>query len=159
MRIHAISALLLASAASLATAAPPREVPLKPTKDEIAGRVSYARRPAPVDRRTSEWTELASATPAKYAREFITIEGEYARLRIDAVKGRPMVEAVRVRFANGKQQTFRVGKRLGGKRSSHEIELGSARAIEHIVVVTDGGRGSYAVYGAARPAPSAVAIR
>lgn len=163
MRIPAISALLLASAASLAIAAPPPPSVPRPTptetKDEVHERVSYDGRRARLDRQTSEWTELASATPAKYGRVYITLDGAYARLRIEAIRGRPRVEAVRIRFANGTEKVVRVGKRLGGKRSSHDIELASARAIEHIVVVTDGGRGSYAVYGAMRPAPSAVATR
>jgi len=151
MRIHAISALILAIAPSLVSAAP--------AKDETAARVSYSGKQAPADR-TSEWVELASPTPAKYGREYITVEGPYARLRIEAIKGRPIVKAVKVRFTDGKEKVVRVYRTLGGKHSSHDVDLGGARAIEHIVVITDtDSRGTYAVYGAARPATSAVARR
>lgn len=143
MRTSAITALLLAGAASVVSAAPGT-----PPKQETAERVTYSadsKGPA----RTDDWVELASPTPARHGREFITVDGRYVQLRIDAHAGRPVVQSVRVVYADGTQRVVKVRRALAGKRATARIDLDPARAIAHVVVVTDWrSKGTYTVRGA-----------
>ena len=152
MKILAISGLLLAAVASVVSAAP--------SKDETAERVSYTD-DAPSKKSPTnpegDWVEIASPTPASHGREFITVDGRYAQLRLDAAKGRPVVRSVRIVYANGKDRVVRVGRRLAGKQKTAVVELSGAK-IEHIVVTTDArSRGSYTVTGV--PVSTGVATR
>ena len=152
MKILAISGLLLAAFASDVTAAP--------SKDETAERVSYTNDASSKRSATNpegEWVELASPTPVSHGREFITVDGRFAQLRIDAAKGRPIIKSVRIVYANGKDRVVRIGRTLSGKQRTAVVELSGAR-IEHIVVQTDTqSRGSYTVTGV--PVSNGVATR
>jgi hypothetical protein len=152
MKILAISGLLLAAFAQVVSAAP--------SKDETAERVSYtADAPAKKSPTNPEgnWVELASPTPARHGKEFITVDGRYAQLRIDAAKGRPKVKSVRIVYANGKDRVVRVGRTLKGKQKTAVVDLSGA-PIEHIVVETNPrAGGSYTVTGV--PVSSGVATR
>jgi hypothetical protein len=151
MKILAISGLLLAAFAPAVSAAP--------SKDETAERVSYTdasskRSPTNPD---GDWVELASPTPASHGREYITVDGRYTQLRLDAAKGRPVVKSVRIVYANGKDRVVRVGRTLAGKQKTAVVELSGAQ-IEHIVVQTDPrSKGSYTVTGV--PVSGGVATR
>src|SRR5688572_24226307 len=101
MKIIAISGLLLVGVVSVVSA--------EPAKTETAERVSYTTKET-AESRDDDWTELASPTPAKHGRTFITVEGRYTQLRIAPHKGRPIVKTVRVVYADGKQRTFKVKK-------------------------------------------------
>jgi hypothetical protein len=152
MKILAISGLLLAAFASDVSAAP--------SKDETAERVSYTS-DTPAKRSPTnpegEWVQLASPTPCKHGRTFITVDGRYAQLRVDAAKGRPLVQSVRIVYANGKDRVVRIGRTLAGKQKTAVVELSGA-LIEHIVVQTDArSRGSYTVTGV--PVSTGVATR
>lgn len=129
----AISSVFVAIAVSVASAAP--------AKDETAERVSYSDKVSSDDSSTG-WVELASPTPAKHGRTFIIVEGRYAQLRLDIHQGRPVVNSVKIVYADGKQ---RVVKLAAGKRSSL-IDLAGAATIDHIVVDADRrSKGTYTV--------------
>src|SRR5687768_4590051 len=100
----AISSLFLAIASSVVSAAP--------AKDETAERVSYTEQGAAKEDSPDGWVELASPTPAKHGRTYITVDGRYLQLRIDAK--RPVVKSVRIVYTDGKQRVVK----LRGKRSS-----------------------------------------
>ena len=150
MKILAISGLMLAVAASVVSAAP--------AKEETGERVSYSRE----RKRTSsppvrDWVEIASPTPASHGREYVTVDGRFGLLRIDAAKGRPNLRSVRVVYADGKQRIVRIERPLGGKHASAIIELSGA-PIDHLVINTVASSpGSYTVQGA--PVSSGVATR
>lgn len=140
MRSLAISGLLLALGASLVSAAP--------AKDETGERVSYSGERPVTSAPDAAWTELASPTPASHGREYITVEGRYSLLRLDAAKGRPVVKSVRVVYSDGKERVVRVERALGGKRASAVVELTGSQ-IDHVIVQTDPrSKGSYVVQGA-----------
>ena len=152
MKILAISGLLLAAFALPVSAAP--------SKDETAERVSYTSE-APAKKSPTnpegDWVELASPTPARHGKEFITVDGRYAQLRIDAAQGRPKIKSVRILYANGKERIVRVGRTLAGKQKTAVVDLSGA-PIEHIVVETNpSAGGKYTVTGV--PVSSGVATR
>jgi hypothetical protein len=151
MRSFAISGLILAAAASVVSAAP--------GKDETGERVSYSRERAQTSTATPEgaWVEIASATPASHGREYITVEGRFGLLRVDAATGRPVLKSVRVVYSDGKERVVRMERALGGKRATAIIQL-SGSLIDHVVVNTDPkSKGSYVVQGA--PVGGGVASR
>jgi hypothetical protein len=149
MKIPAISGLMLALASSAVTAAP--------AKEETAERVSYTREGEKRAAAPGDWVELASPTPASHGREFITVEGRFSQLRIDASKGRPMVKTVRVVYANGKQRVVRVQRSLAGNRPTALVDLDGSQ-VDHIVVDTDPHiKGMYTV--SAAPVSTGVATR
>ncbi len=138
----AITTLLFAASASVVAA--------EPSKTETAPRVSYTDKGADANAAPNGWIELASPTPAKHGRQYITVDedaGPFTLLRLDAAAGRPMVKAVRVLHTDGSGRLIRVEKRLDPKRPAY-VELRGARAIEHVVVITDGRSGSYTLHGA-----------
>ena len=138
MKTLAITSLLLAVASTVSAA---------PAKDETAERVSYNDRDKPSAAPADDWVELASPTPAKHGRTFITVDARYTQLKIDVHKGNPVLRTVRVVFADGKQRVVK----LKHKRSQ-VIDLGGARAIEHIVVASDSrSKGTYTVHAALQP--------
>ena len=128
MRILAISALMLAGAASFVSAAP--------AKEETGERVSYSGEKRATSHDDADWIELASPTPASHGREFITVEASYNLLRIDAHKGRPIVTSVKVVYDDGKTKTIRIGRVLGGKQPTAYVALTGAN-VHHIVVNTE----------------------
>lgn len=151
MRSLAISGVFLAAAFGVASAAP--------AKDETGERVSYSGRAKATSTATpdAEWVELASPTPASHGREYITVDGRYGLLKIDAAKGRPRVQSVRVVYTDGKEKVVRVGQVLGGKRATAIISLTGSQ-VDHVVVNTDrGSKGTYTVHGA--PVTTGVASR
>jgi hypothetical protein len=132
----------------------------QPKPEETSGRVSL-NETAPADqppRSPDDWVELASATPAKHGNEYVVVgkdQGGFARLRIDAAKGAVAVKSVTVELADGTSKTYRVNKRIDGKRKSVFVDLPTTSEIEHIVVSTDRrSAGEYAVFGSVEGAKS-----
>lgn len=129
---------------------------------ETTGRVSYKdteagdpppRAAAPRDDR---WIELADPTPTQHGKVYITVgasAGPFSRLRIDASKGRPRVNTVRVDFKHGPSRVFKVRTRLDRKRKpSVQVDLHGAREIRQIVVHGDPrSGGTYTVHGDTTP--------
>jgi hypothetical protein len=148
MKITAISGLLLALAAQVVSA--------EPAKQETAERVSYTGQKAKSQPPEGEWVELATPTPASHGREYITVDGKYAQIRLEATKGRPIVRTVRIDYRDGGHKFVRLDRVLQREKAA-TIDLKGAREVTAIVVDTDWqSRGMYAVHGAQ---PTDVATR
>ncbi len=145
MKTTLLSIVLLAGSAGLVSGAP--------AKKETTERVSYTEE----QRSEAGWVELASPTPAKHGREFITVDNRsFGKLRIDGNRGRTKVKSVIVHFASGKAREFRVGRFVDPKRSL-VVEV-PTEPIDHVVVVTHRYTGGlYTLHGA--PPQGAVASR
>jgi hypothetical protein len=140
MKITAISGLLLVVAAQVVSA--------EPTKEETAERVSYSGKKAKPPAPTEDWVELATPTPAAHGREYITVDGQYGQIKIEATKGRPLVRSVRIDYRNGKHKVVKLD-RLLGRGASTTIQIQGQHDITQIVVDTDWkSRGMYTVHGA-----------
>jgi hypothetical protein len=153
MRITAISGLLLASLSPVVSAAPDKpETPklVREDKAESGSRVRYTERDKPTVSASAvdgDWVELASPTPARHGREYISVDARYSHLRIDAHNGRPDVKRVRVVFKDD-SPTRDVRVSLGPSRTA-VIDLRGSKAIDHVVVISDPrSRGTYTVKGA-----------
>lgn len=141
-----------------------------PDDRESTARVSYTDqgepaqdtpRPAAAD----GWRELADPTPGKYGKVFISVDpdaGPFTRLRLDATKGRPRIERVRVDYKHGGSRMVRVAAKLDArKKKPTYVDLGGPRELAQIVVFTDRGSGGmYTVHATRRDiAAEAVAAR
>lgn len=75
--------------------------------------------------------------------------GNFGSLRVDAVSGRVVIRQVRVYFTDSTNKLYAVSKTLDAKRrKSTLIDLGSAKAIDRIVITTVGStRGEYMIFG------------
>ena len=142
MRIAALTSLLIAAAALHVSAAP--------VDDESTRQISYNDNKgsgAPAD----PWVELASATPASHAREFIMVGadmGTFSQLRITASEGSAGIQGVRVLFLGGVARRFEVNKLLGERERAAYVDLGGRQEIEQIVVESSPeSTGSYVVAG------------
>jgi len=154
MRITALSALLLAGATALVSAAP--------VDNETTERVSYTgktRRAAPATN-DDGWIEIASPTPASHGREFIEVDGDagpLVRLRIAGHKGRTIVQTVRIDFSDGKSRTVRLDQVVSKDKPAY-VDLRGPHRIERVIVATERApRAEYIVQG--EPAGGAVAHR
>ena len=95
MKITSLSALLLAGAFSLVSAAPDDK--------ETTERVSYTGKAKKDVPQADEdgWVELATPTPASHGREFIFIDAQTApleQIRVTAAAGRPIVRSLLIEY-------------------------------------------------------------
>jgi hypothetical protein len=155
MKTTALVLLLVAGSAD----ATPQSPSTKDPDHESTARVTYnekVKRPAASD----DWIQVGTPTPASHGREYITIDpdaGAFVRLRIDATAGRPIVRSVRLDFKDGKSRVVSVD-RIVEKSKPAYVDLGGAKQLERIVVVSEGSaKASYAVYAA--PNSGGVATR
>lgn len=149
MKILAISGLILVGATAVVTAAP--------AKEETAERVSHTREKEANAQDDRDWVELASPTQASHGRTFITVDGRYAQLRIDAHQGHPHVKTVRIVYADGKQRVVKINRALAGNRPTALVDVDPRGAIDHVVIETD--RRSKATYTVAAAGAIGVATR
>ena len=145
MRSSTLFAVIVIEAAGTATA--------EPKQEETSGRVSLNEKDVKktdAPRQPSDWVELATPTPAKHGNEFIMVgkdAGYFSKLRIDPAKGKTIVRRVKVFFLDGKVKTVRLDKAVSQGRPA-TVDLGPAKAIDHIVVSTETHTGGhYTVYG------------
>lgn len=110
------------------------------------------------------WVEIADPTPSQHGKMFIPVgagAGTFTRLRVDAHSGRMYLQTVRIEFQDGRKKVARIDERLStkgakGKRSVF-IDLGGAKEIKQVVVITDRDtRGMYTVHAAVEGAKVAV---
>lgn len=145
MKSRALFTLFLVGAAGTATA--------QDKQEETSGRVSLNEK-APESqppRSPDDWVELASATPAKHGTEYIVVgkdQGEFARLRLDAVRGVVPVKAVRIELTDGTTKTYRVQRRIDAKHQTQVyIDLPTTGQLSSVVVMTDRrSTGAYTVH-------------
>lgn len=153
MRSSALFIALVLGAAATVSAQPKREAPPKPEEnservrlDDERGTKTGAATVPP------EWVELASPTPARHGTEFVLVgkqAGAFAKLRLDAAKGKTIVRTVKIYFDNGRFKTFQVDTIISERgRKSAFVELGDPQPIDRIVVNTEAHtRGEYAIFG------------
>lgn len=97
------------------------------------------------------WTPLATGYSARTERQFIKIggQGRYKKLRIEGVRGEPVILKVAVEFSDRSTQAVEYNDSFP-RGTGEVIDLnGDTRRIHRIIVYTDPrSRGSYSVYGA-----------
>jgi hypothetical protein len=97
------------------------------------------------------WVPLAQGYNAAIPRQFINIggPGRFRTLRVEGVRGNPMIERLSIQFSDGTRGTvvFRSSLR---QRAGQVINLPAGRRrIDQIIVYSNPRwRGSYSVYGA-----------
>lgn len=98
------------------------------------------------------WVTLAEAYSADSERQFINLEGrggEFRRLRIEGVRGEPVITRVAIEYMDRDMQIVDLNERLS-RGEGEVIQLhGRGQRINRIIVYTDPerGRGRYTVYG------------
>lgn len=99
----------------------------------------------------SRWVPLARGYTARTDRQFIHVggTGRYRKLRIEAVRGEPVILQIAVEFMDKTTQVVKYRESLPAG-SGEVIDLnGGDRRIKRIIVYTDPySRGAYSVYGA-----------
>jgi hypothetical protein len=97
------------------------------------------------------WVPLAQGYSARTDRQFINLGGygRYRKLRIEAVRGEPVLLKIAIEFANGTNQAVEYREALPAG-TGEVIDLnGDVRRIKRIIIYTDPrSRGSYSIYGA-----------
>jgi hypothetical protein len=97
------------------------------------------------------WTPLATGYNAHTERQFINVggPGRYRKLRLEAVRGNPVVLKIAIEFANKTTQVVEYRESLPAG-TGEVIDLnGDTRKINRIIVYSDpNSRGSYSLYGA-----------
>jgi hypothetical protein len=96
------------------------------------------------------WRTLASAYTTQGQRQFIHVSGgRLSKLRIEGVRGAPVIQKVAIEFGDGSSQAIDLNMRLP-RGAGEVIDLnGSTRKVNRIIVYADPQtRGSYSVYGA-----------
>jgi hypothetical protein len=95
------------------------------------------------------WETIARAYSAQSDRQFIPVNGErFRRIRIEAVRGQPLVQKIVVEFMDRTSQAVDINERLA-RGQGEMIDLnGGERRINRIIVYTDPRfRGAYSIYG------------
>ena len=97
------------------------------------------------------WEPLAQGFNARTERQYIKLNGngKYRKLRIEGVRGEPVILKIAIEFADKTGQAVDYRESLPSG-SGEVIDLnGGDRRINRIIVYTDpSSRGSYSVYGA-----------
>jgi hypothetical protein len=97
----------------------------------------------------SRWTPLGRGFNARTERQSIPLNGSrFHKLRLEGVRGQPLVTKVVIEFGNRSSQTVDLNSTLSGG-AGEVIDLnGGTRRVNRIIVFTDPqARGTYAVYG------------
>jgi hypothetical protein len=95
------------------------------------------------------WRTLASAYTTQGQRQFIHVNGaRLSKLRIESVRGTPVIQKIAVEFGDGSSQAVDLNMRLP-RGAGEVIDLnGATRKVNRIIVYADPQtRGSYSVYG------------
>ena len=158
MKFPALFAILVAGAASVASA--------EPKQTENSARVSYsdkAASPKAAAHHDGDTVELAEPTPTQHGKEYITVGrqlGRFSELRVDAHSGKVSLRRVRIDYVDGKSQTVNVDKVLAKAKPTATITLNRDREIEQVVVTTDRDmKGTYTLAGVLGGATTGVATR
>jgi hypothetical protein len=96
------------------------------------------------------WRTLASGFSAQSQRQFINTNGQrLSKLRIEGVRGAPVIQKIAIEFGDGTTQAVDLDMRLS-RGTGEVIDLnGATRRVNRIIVYSDARtRGSYSLYGA-----------
>jgi len=108
-------------------------------------------REEPINRPDSRWVTIADRYSADNDRQFIAVNGgEFRKLRVEAVRGAPVIHKVAVEFVNDSNvQVIDFNARLRDGQGQNIDLNGGRRQIKRIVVYTEPGNGgAYSIYGA-----------
>ena len=158
MRLMTLFTTLALTAATAAYAAPPRdydhdrdrdrdrdhEVTVNRDHYDHYGRSHWARD------FHGRWRPLAQIAGTRDERQFgPSINNRYRKIRVEAVRGAPMITQVKIEFENETLQTVDMNMTLPAG-AGEVIDLnGDVRQIRRVIVYTaPHSRGSYTVYGA-----------
>jgi hypothetical protein len=121
------------------------------TEPTYASHEPAYRNERPSGRVSSRWVTIADRNAADNGRQFISVNGgEFRRLRLEAVRGAPVIQKVAIEFVNDPNvQVIDINARMSDGQS-HDIDLnGGRRQINRIVVYTEPGYGgAYSIFGA-----------
>ena len=95
------------------------------------------------------WVPIARGYSAHTDRQMITVgNGRFRKIRIEAVRGEPLVTKIAIEFADQSVQAIDMDARLPAG-SGEVIDLnGGVRRVHRIIVYTDpNSRGAYSIYG------------
>lgn len=108
------------------------------------------REPAHRGRVSSRWVTIADRYSADNDRQFIAVNGEFRRLRVEAVRGAPVIHKVAIEFQNDPNvQVHDINARMRDGQAETIDLNGGVRQVRRIVVYTEPGRGgAYSIYGA-----------
>jgi hypothetical protein len=98
---------------------------------------------------SGRWQPLARYYSARTDRQFIPVNGgRFSKIRIEAVRGEPVILKVAIEFMNRTTQAVDLDARLT-RGAGEVIDLnGGERRINRIIVYTDPrARGAYSLYG------------
>jgi hypothetical protein len=98
----------------------------------------------------SRWVTIANAYSATTNRQFIKMNGQtFDRLRIEAVRGAPLIKQVAVEYQDGNTQVVRLDERLN--QGAGEVLRLNGVPINRVIVYTEprfgGAYGLYAAQG------------
>ena len=96
------------------------------------------------------WTPIARGYNAHTDRQFINVgNARFRRIRIEAVRGEPVVTKIAIEFGDQTTQAVDLDARLT-RGQGEVIDLnGDVRRVHRIIVYTDpNSRGAYSLYGA-----------
>jgi hypothetical protein len=146
--------LILASLLFAGCAATVRTEPTyathEPAYREPVRRAPHQPPPQRDDRRDSRWVTIADRYSANNDRQFIAVNGEFRRLRVEAVRGAPVIHKVAIEFQNDSNvQVFDINARMRDGQGQNIDLNGGVRQVRRIVVYTEPGQGgAYSIYGA-----------
>jgi hypothetical protein len=94
------------------------------------------------------WMALGRAYSAQPQHQFVLGRERLSKLRIEGVRGEPVIQSITVEFGDGSTQAVDLGMRLP-RGTGEVIDLnGGVRRIHRVIVYTDTrSRGAYALYG------------
>lgn len=96
------------------------------------------------------WVPIARGYSARTDRQMINVgNGKFRKIRIEGVRGEPLVTKIAIEFADQSTQAIDLDTRLPAG-AGEVIDLnGDVRRVHRIIVYTDAHRGgSYSIYGA-----------
>jgi hypothetical protein len=96
------------------------------------------------------WVPVARGYTGDARRQFINLRGraDFDRLRIESVRGAPVINQIAVEYTDGTTQKVRLDARLP-RGSGEVIRLNRNQGINRIIVYAEPGYGgAYSVYGA-----------
>ncbi|HEU0036503.1 MAG TPA: hypothetical protein VFQ53_38085 [Kofleriaceae bacterium] len=96
------------------------------------------------------WVTLGDRLSADDHRQFINLlgRGEFRAIRVEAVRGAPVINQVAIEFSDGQTQVVKMNSRIP-PGAGQTIDLnGGARQINRIIVYSEPGYGgAYSVFG------------
>ena len=99
------------------------------------------------DPRQGRWTALGSRDSSISDHQYITVQQNFRRIRIESLTGAPQITKVGISFMDGSTQVVQLGSGCHGSSTSTTFEIERGAKINQIVFYTaNGSRGAYSVF-------------